>query len=185
MGACKSKGASERDLGGEEVTFTEDPVRELYQLFRADFALDNAEVMLLAAMVKSRRLDKLTAEAQALVVQREAMEQNCPRDYMIQRISEAGSNGNDVVISYGKFEQVITDCFEATDVQTAIDQMRMLQTQRQIQRYGTASVRVGRVETAPARRLPEAPPAPLPLARLYTAGDGADTSEEPTDEVPA
>ncbi len=210
MGACKSKGQP-RDLGddgGDEVAFVDDPVRELYGLFKSDFGLDNSEVLLLAAMVKARRLDKLKAEAQSLVVQREAMEQNCPRDFLIQRISEASPNGNDVVISYRKFEAVITDCFEGTDVQTAIDQMRILQTERQIQRYGTASVRVGRLpetlsapresarewERESARELAReameprtasraAMPAP-PLARLYTATE-PDTSEEPTDEVPA
>lgn len=189
MGACKSKGTRERDLGddGEDVTFSDDPIRELYELFETDFALDNSEVLLLASMIKSRRLDKMATEAQALVVQRDATEESCALDYMIQHISEQSSSGTDVVISFKKFEAVVGDCFEPTDVQTAIEQMRTLRTQRQIQMYGTMSIKVGRpaVKVGVERSGPREVSTTLPLARLYRAGPEPDTSEEPTDEVPA
>jgi hypothetical protein len=188
MGGCTSKKSRDRDLGdeGDEVVFADNPIRELYALFRADFSLDNTEVLLLAAMIKSRRLDKMTAEAQALVVQREATEESLPLDYFIQHISE--QSGTDAVIEFRRFNAVVSDCFEAADVQTAIEQMRTLKTQRQIHKYGTSSIRVGVRPEGVAHRVDRSAAVevrfpPRPLARLY-CGPEPDTSEEPTDEVP-
>jgi hypothetical protein len=147
MGGCTSKDQSggARDRNGDDAdghTFEEhDGIQELFALLRADFEPANAEVRVLAAMVKARRLDKISAELQALQVQRDATESNCPVDYLLQGISLVNEH-NEVVIRFEKFKRLVANCFEPADIQNAVAQMRVLRNERQMRKYGTSSVRV-------------------------------------------
>lgn len=146
MGGCTSKDQSRGSRDGaddpDDRTYEEhDGIQELFALLRADFEPANAEVRVLAAMVKARRLDKISAELQALQVQRDATESNCPVDYLLQGISLVNEH-NEVVIRFEKFKRLVANCFEPADIQNAVAQMRVLRNERQMRKYGTSSVRV-------------------------------------------
>jgi hypothetical protein len=173
MGACTSKDPrretrtrDEEDPARGRTVEEHDGIQELFALLRADFDPANSEVRVLAAIVKARRLDKISSELQALQVQRDATESNCPVDHLLQGISMVNDH-NEVVIRYEKFQRLIANCFEPADIQNAVAQMRVLRNERHMRRYGTSSLRVEAPPAASAEPTVTVRAPRAGLARLY------------------
>jgi hypothetical protein len=103
-------------------------VSQLYLLLRDGFRVDSSEVLLLAEMIKSKRLKKLESAATTHSTVLQQTSEGIAIDYLINRVVH--DEGAKLRVHPHLFAGLVHEFFDEHDLKLAIEQMRILRNAR-------------------------------------------------------